>query len=1062
MRGGVDKGLCLLALLFVCSRAEDTVSSEDLKTGLPEEDSKSAALAQSSAYSDSGSSEVDDETIRGSKSAASAGAYANGGQASAQANALSSLRENSLRPGLISPGLGSNSVLAEAIAQASGGLNGHQPLPYQPGYDLNPYGSSAQAQAEAQAVANSGIGGGSLIGPSYVPGNSYPLTSGSSSAQAKAEAQALVNNAGGSGLYPGLNYLQAPGVSTAQAQAEAQAISNAGAYGPVIYKGGYPQQPYQPNYLGQGSSALAQAQAQADALSQISGGNLVGPSYPGYQYPSTVALGINSASAQADTHAMPGGYGYGSGASAQAQANANAPSSAMATADAYSRVIPRHEYIMPHLIPGAEETILCTKEGELHYFWSSAYQCMVCTCINNLGRLSPVCARCDGCMTPVPGPVPGPVPVPEPEPIPYPVTVAPYPPPLPQVSCSPLPSGQPFQNPLNPCQICICRETVTWQGEPDVHIECQQNPECIIPPDVTTLPPLPDVPVPVPLPVCDKFPPNVLFPHPSDVCKVCKCIVEPLGLGILEPKIVCMTLPECLPKPLPPLPTPPPEPVTLPPIPVPSPPEPIPWPPVTPAPIPGPAPGPHPGPGPLPGPAPHESCRPFPPNNPFQHPWDECQVCVCTEAYSYGRITIEVNCYTKKSCCYEPPYPEPVTVAPGPYNPNPPIQIIDKICEYRSYGVEFLNPADKCSVCVCELQGNLVTSVCRRSQAPECVIVYYPGGGGSTAEAQASSSAQTGSLPSSYSPIINLLPSGGQSQASAEANAVVQSSIQSGLHPGVTSLPKPWQLPGYQALQPGVQPWLQPSQIGQYYPVPGPDYVQPGGSQASASAIAEAQANQYQAANIGSLSINKFQPGVQGHSLIPWSSNPISVAEAEASAQANAIQGYQPPLYLNNIGNSPKQLPYYFGNNQLGLGVQLPSYNTPLASPAYGQLAGGGIRGGSSALAEAEALANVLSGNYGLLGGIGQGGSASVEAKANTQAGSSLLSGGGGLYPGGSPLYQTPYFKQGYQAASASSQAQASASGGLSQALASAASGVRKQGKSAQEDMESSEDGTVE
>ncbi|XP_021204226.3 uncharacterized protein LOC110385359 [Bombyx mori] len=58
-------------------------------------------------------------------------------------------------------------------------------------------------------------------------------------------------------------------------------------------------------------------------------------------------------------------------------------------------------------------------------------------------------------------------------------------------------------------------------------------------------------------------------------------------------------------------------------------------------------------PGPLPGPKPHESCHPFTPKQMFQHPWDECLMCVCTEEITVGHVTIEVNCYTKKSCCYD-------------------------------------------------------------------------------------------------------------------------------------------------------------------------------------------------------------------------------------------------------------------------------------------------------------------------------------------------------------------------------------------------------------------------
>lgn len=41
-------------------------------------------------------------------------------------------------------------------------------------------------------------------------------------------------------------------------------------------------------------------------------------------------------------------------------------------------------------------------------------------------------------------------------------------------SCNPLPANKEFQNPLNPCQVCVCRQT----NRPDVKITCQESPQC--------------------------------------------------------------------------------------------------------------------------------------------------------------------------------------------------------------------------------------------------------------------------------------------------------------------------------------------------------------------------------------------------------------------------------------------------------------------------------------------------------------------------------------------------------------------------------------------------------
>lgn len=48
---------------------------------------------------------------------------------------------------------------------------------------------------------------------------------------------------------------------------------------------------------------------------------------------------------------------------------------------------------------------------------------------------------------------------------------------------------------------------------------------------------------------------------------------------------------------------------------------------------------------------PDESCSPYIPNVTFDHPWDPCKECVCTESRSYDKTTVEVDCVTKEECC---------------------------------------------------------------------------------------------------------------------------------------------------------------------------------------------------------------------------------------------------------------------------------------------------------------------------------------------------------------------------------------------------------------------------
>lgn len=44
--------------------------------------------------------------------------------------------------------------------------------------------------------------------------------------------------------------------------------------------------------------------------------------------------------------------------------------------------------------------------------------------------------------------------------------------------------------------------------------------------------------------LCEGFPPGVTFPHPSDACKICKCVIEEVYFTP-EQRIICIPNPEC-------------------------------------------------------------------------------------------------------------------------------------------------------------------------------------------------------------------------------------------------------------------------------------------------------------------------------------------------------------------------------------------------------------------------------------------------------------------------------------------------------------------------------------
>ncbi|VVC94735.1 unnamed protein product [Leptidea sinapis] len=418
---------------------------------------------------------------------------------------------------------------------------------------------------------------------------------------------------------------------------------------------------------------LSPASSQAYANAQALASSVIGSSYqPLLQTPDLYpGLGGQYSKATAIAQAQTSSDRWNpsiipslNNAYAQAQATSNLIG--YYTPGGRARLIPSGEYI----IPGIDSGIACNRPGELYNLLTTDFECLICSCIAEFGILTPACV----------------------------------------MSCSPLPEDTPFENPLNPCQICVCKHVFNAIGQTDIQIECQDNPQCITPPDI----------IPI-LPLCEKFPHNIPFPHPTDFCKICKCVAEisayepiqpePLPLPEpINPQPWPMPEPWPIPEPIQPEPWPIPEPIQpeLWPLPEPRPePEPLPWPPLIPD-VP---------PSPLPGPSPHKSCRPYPPNLPFQHPWDECQTCVCKEFYGEGIINIEVNCFTSATCCYVfPPLPEPAP-EPLPLPPSP-----NQMCQYQGLGSEYTSPDNVCKVCVCEQFGNFIAPVCKRSIRPECGV----------------------------------------------------------------------------------------------------------------------------------------------------------------------------------------------------------------------------------------------------------------------------------------------------------------------------------------------------
>ncbi|XP_013173347.1 PREDICTED: uncharacterized protein LOC106122043 isoform X2 [Papilio xuthus] len=703
-----------------------------------------------------------------------------------------------------------------------------------------------------------------------------------------AAANALAHSMGGGGQ----------GYSTAEALA--QALSNVQS---------------QPRLNDYPSGAVSSAEA--SALAQALGGGSRG--IPGY--------GAGGAQSQAQAQAQAQTVGLGQArsfadalANSQALGGAYGSSYANAFADARTRVIPYHEYVLPYDIPGGQDIVRCTREGELHNLWTSRFECMVCACINRNGYLTPVCASCAGCLHPYNPVPPQPIP-PSPEPIPLPI---PLPRPQPQVSCYPLPTETPFENPLNPCQICVCHLTLDVYGQRDVQIACQENPECSITDIIVPIPSRLLPPVPIPMPQCERFPTDVFFPHPHDICSQCMCIVD---LATRAPHIVCSPRQNCD-VPLPP------QPPFNPPVPVPPRP-----------------------PGPLPGPTPHTSCRPYIPNQPFGHPWDECQECVCSELYTQGVINIEVSCYTKKSCCIEVPE-QPPYILPSP-EPHENVVYIEPRCRYKPPLQPFVA---ECNICTCITVYNYVIAKCDRQ--PGCGVgpLYL---GGLYGDAGAYSNAQVNQLlPQNYYPTSPLI---GNAYSTAAAEAYAHGNVQS-LPYGQNPVGSTYR-PGYGSV-PG--PLLVDGELG-----PGPGYLTP-------AALAEAAAHSNAGYNQGLGSLSSAQANALSNAgLHPLRSYPSLSPGYQSGAVADA--------YSSGSTANSEALANALANINLGSGGYGSSSSLANANSGYQLYPGSGS--GLSALSEAEAVANANLGYNAYLPGYQTGSLSSAEAEAIANANSGLYSG---------------------------------------------------------------------
>ncbi|KPI97630.1 hypothetical protein RR46_07377 [Papilio xuthus] len=593
MQGGVLGSLCFLAFLLSSGVSGSGQNFQDQVHGGQEQFGNSEAeygLSPLAKLENDGVDERSAQSLARARANAqlnAGGAYGplNGqGYGNSVAQALADTNVNPFATNLYGPlsGYGSSQAQSQAQTQSLG---------------------LAQAQAQAQSLANAQLNHGGGLMDFYSPGSVLSDTQanslanaygGSSQAEAQALAQALSQGGGGL-LTPHPGYVDS-GLAAANALAHSMGGGGQGYSTAEALAQALSNVQSQPRLNDYPSGAVSSAEA--SALAQALGGGSRG--IPGY--------GAGGAQSQAQAQAQAQTVGLGQArsfadalANSQALGGAYGSSYANAFADARTRVIPYHEYVLPYDIPGGQDIVRCTREGELHNLWTSRFECMVCACINRNGYLTPVCASCAGCLHPYNPVPPQPIP-PSPEPIPLPI---PLPRPQPQVSCYPLPTETPFENPLNPCQICVCHLTLDVYGQRDVQIACQENPECSIT----------DIIVPI-LPQCERFPADVFFPHPHDICSQCMCIVD---LATRAPHIVCSPRQNCD-VPLPP------QPPFNPPVPVPPRP-----------------------PGPLPGPTPQPRCRYKPPLQPFVA---ECNICTCITVYNY----VIAKCDRQPGCGVGPLY----------------------------------------------------------------------------------------------------------------------------------------------------------------------------------------------------------------------------------------------------------------------------------------------------------------------------------------------------------------------------------------------------------------------
>ncbi|XP_063635571.1 spidroin-2-like [Cydia splendana] len=706
--------------------------------------------------------------------------------------------------------------------------------------------------------------------------------------------------------------------------------------------------------------------------------------------------------------------------------SASASASASAIAQSVGHFIPT-SYRPPYYptTPNYPPSNQCYRADQILHVRDPYGVCQVCVCVQRYGYLEPVCGSCAECDVPWPTP---PTTTPAP---PYPPPPPPPPPP-PTPKCDPMPTNQYFQNPLDPCQVCICKAAEDVYGRPEGPvIECTQNPNCLIP----TTPPPPGPPTP--FPVCQYYPRDIWFAHPQYACYRCKCEASFMG----EVTIDCYPDPACEIT------------TTL-------------APPTTAAPTPIHV-------DPLPGPSPHPSCRPYTPGQVFQHPWDPCLECMCIEASVSGIINVQVNCYTKAECCIIPPdpgtYPPGLPQPPGTYIPTPlspynngnyypgnmgPGQIGSAIANANAFSeINGNGQGTANSIAQAEAAAQAAAQAQAQAQAAaqaaqNNVNQYRPGqDAGSQAAAQAQAIAQAQAAAQAAQNNLNQYQyypgQDAGSQAAAQAQAIAQAQAAA----------EAQAIAQAQAAAEAAQ-----NNFNQFQPYPGQDTGSQVQAQALAEALAEAQANSnraYPGSYPGTWNQGGFQPETYPKKLIIQQPGPYYQPSGNQGFPGGNLvfpggnQGFPGGNQVFPGGN--QGLP---GGNQIfpGGNQGFPGGNQIFPGGNQGYPGSAGLVNFGSGVSQAQATSNAQAG-YGTAqaqsDAIAQGDSQAIaDALAQSNAGYS-----NGLYGAGRPdslaqaqgsalsnLYQTGYKNPpyGYGGSGASAQAQAEADLGSAQAMANA------------------------